>query len=164
MKMSTELENLMIEQGQHELEAAYVYFGIAVAMEDKGFCGIGEWMREQAKEELEHAEKFYNYLLSRGSKPRLLAIPQVSTDYETPLQAFETALEHEQKITGLIHKLYDKAVELKDYESQNMLNWFIKEQIEEEGQVQCFLDRLAIVGNHPGGLLHIDEEAGKRKE
>ena len=164
MKISSELEELMVEQGRNELEAAYVYFGIALAMENIGFCGIAKWMRAQTKEELEHAERFYNYLLSRGSKPELLAIPQVSTEYDSPLHAFQKAIEHEQKITLLIHKLYDKAVELKDYESQNMLNWFINEQIEEESQVQAFLDRLAIAGNDSTALLQIDHEAGKRKE
>ncbi|MDR1890857.1 MAG: ferritin [Puniceicoccales bacterium] len=161
MKMSKDLEKLIIEQIRNELESAYIYLGMSAAMESMAFSGIAKWMRRQAKEEVEHGMKFYDYLVSRGSKVELLPIAQAATDYKSPLNAFEVALNHEKKVTGLIHKMYDLAVSLKDYESQNMLNWFVTEQIEEEGQTQHFVDRLKFAGDDACAVLRIDKEAGK---
>ncbi|MDR2603525.1 MAG: ferritin [Puniceicoccales bacterium] len=164
MKLSKDLEKLIIEQIRNEFESAYIYLGMSAAMGSMSFVGIAEWMRRQAKEEIEHGMKFYDYLVSRGVKVELLPISQASTDYKTPLNAFEVALNHERKVTGLIHKMYDLAVSLKDYESQNMLNWFIMEQIEEENQTQYFVDRLKFAGDDACAILRIDREAGKNPE
>ncbi|MDR2776957.1 MAG: ferritin [Puniceicoccales bacterium] len=163
MKISKDLEKLMVEQIRNELESAYIYLGMAAAVGSMSFVGIAEWMRRQAKEEIEHGMKFYDYLVSRGVKVELLPIAQASTDYKSPLNAFEVALNHEKKVTGLIHKMYDLAVSLKDYESQNMLNWFVTEQIEEESQTQHFVDRLKFAGNDASAVLRIDREAGNAK-
>jgi ferritin len=164
MKMSKDLEKLIIEQLRNEFESAYIYLGMAAAMESLSFVGIARWMRRQAKEEIEHGMKFYDYSVSRGVKVELLPIAQASTDYKSPLNAFEVALNHERKVTGLIHKIYDLAVSLKDYESQNMLNWFITEQIEEESQTQHFVDRLKFAGDDACAVLRIDREAGNMKD
>lgn len=159
--MPKDLEKLMIEQLRNELGSAYIYLGMSSAMESMSFMGISKWMRRQAKEEVEHGMKFYDYLISRGSKVELLPIDQAITDYKSPLNAFEVALHHEKSITGFIHKMYDLAVLLKDYESQHMLNWFIAEQIEEESQAQHFVDRLKFAGDNACAVLRIDKEANK---
>ncbi|MDR2738189.1 MAG: ferritin [Puniceicoccales bacterium] len=161
MKMSDELERLMVEQIRNEIESAYIYLGMSSAMETSSLPGTKKWMRMQAKEEIEHGMKFYDYLHSRGANVRLLPIGQVPTTYDSPLSAFEAALTHEKEVTAMIHKMYDVAVAQKDYESQNMLNWFITEQVEEEEQTKYFCDRFRFAGKDPCAILQIDREAGK---
>jgi ferritin len=163
MKLPKDLEKLMIEQMRNEFESAYVYLGMSSAMARLSFSGTAKWMRSHAKEEVEHATKFYDYLLLRGSRIELSPIGQVSTDYESPLKAFETALANEKKVTATIHKIYDLAVSTKDYEAQNMLDWFIGEQVEEEDQTQYFTDRFSMAKGHVEAILHIDGEAGKKE-
>jgi ferritin len=161
MKITKELEKLMIEQIRNEFESAYLYLGMSSAMGNLAFPGCEKWMREQAKEELEHAMKLYDYLHSRGTRIELLPIDRAPTGYDSPLSAFEAALAHEREITTMIHKMYDFAVAQKDYESQNELDWFIAEQIEEEQQTQYFVDRFTFVGNDRCAILQIDKEAAK---
>ena len=163
MKLSKKLEKLMNEQISHELHAAYLYLGISVAMGAKAFHGTETWMYAQWKEEIEHSMRFLNYLGERGAAVELLPVEGVSTQYGSPAEAFKAALEHEKKITQKIHDMYDLAVSEKDYESQQMLDWFIKEQIEEEEQTQYFVDRLALAGKDNTAILLIDKEAGERK-
>ena len=153
----------MNEQIKHELHAAYLYLGMAVSMEAKAFHGMDTWMRAQWKEEIEHGMRFLTYLGERGASIELLPIEEVSTQYSTPIEAFKAALEHEKKVTQKIHDMYDLAVSEKDYESQQMLDWFIKEQIEEEQQTQYFVDRLTLAGKDNAAILLIDKEAGERK-
>lgn len=162
MSISKDLEKLMIEQIRNEIESGYIYLGMAVAMSDLSFSGCAKWMRKQAKEEVEHGMKFFDFLESRGTKIDLLPIAQASTSYKSPIEAFEAALKHEKKITASIHKMYDLAVKDKDYESQNMLNWFINEQIEEEEQTQYMLNRLKLAEKNICATLQIDKEAGAR--
>ena len=163
MKMSAELERLMIEQIRNEIESGYLYLGMSAAMGAKSFTGSSKWLRKQAQEEVEHGMKFYDYLTSRGSRIQLLPINEATTDYDCPLSAFSAALAHEKKVTGMIHRMYDLAVQEKDYESQQFLDWFISEQVEEEDQTQYFVDRFAIAGNDIGAILQIDAEAGARE-
>ncbi len=163
MKMSAELERLMIEQVRNEIWSGYVYLGMSSAMGAMSFSGSAKWLRKQAREEVEHGMKFYDYLASRGSKVQLLPISEVSTNYDSPLSVFSAALEHERKVTDMIHKMYDLAVQEMDYESQQMLNWFISEQVEEEEQTQYFVDRFTIAGNDISAILQIDTEAGARE-
>jgi ferritin len=162
MKMSNDLGKLMVKQVRNEIESAYIYLGMSSAMAVLSLPGSEKWMRAQAKEELEHAMKFYDYLHSRGATVELLSIKQASTSYDSPLSAFEFAFSHEKEVTSAIHEMYDLAVTLKDYESQNMLDWFIAEQIEEQQQTQYFVDRFKFARKDPCAILQIDREAGKR--
>lgn len=163
MKMSAELERLMIEQVRNEIWSGYVYLGMSSAMGARSFTGSSKWLKKQAQEEVEHGMKFYDYLTSRGATIQLLPIGEATTDYDSPLSAFSAALEHERKVTEMIHKMYDLAVEKKDYESQQFLDWFISEQVEEEEHAQYFVDRFTIAGDNISAILQIDTEAGARE-
>jgi ferritin len=124
--------------------------------------GFARWTRMQAAEEEEHAMKFFDYLNERGGRVVLHALDQPPVEWGTPLQVFETILGHEQKVTALIHKLYETALAEKDYATQIMLHWFIEEQVEEEDSAGQIVEQLRMVEEHQGNLMHIDRQVGKR--
>jgi len=144
-----------------ELWSAYLYLSMSADFENKGYEGFAHWFRMQYKEETEHALKFFDYINDRGGTVRLHTIKEVPQTWATPLGAFEEVQAHEIKVTELIHNLMDLAVQEKDYATQNLLRWYIDEQVEEEKNVQTILDKLKRVGDG-GGLVYIDKELKKR--
>ena len=164
MLMDPKLVDLFQQQIKNEFESAYIYLGMAAYFDASPYSGFASWMHLQASEEIEHGMKFFKYLNERGHHIELLPIARATTHYESPLAAFKKALAHEQLVTSLINEMYRVAVELKDYAAQIELQWFIKEQVEEEEQVQQIIDQLELVGDNMPGVLSIDRNAGKRKE
>jgi ferritin len=92
----------------------------------------------------------------------LQAIEQPTVEFESPLAVFETTYEHEQKVTSLIHNLYEVALQENDYAAQVMLHWFIEEQVEEEASVSQIVDTLERIGDKDQGLIMLDRELGRR--
>lgn len=164
MKISKALEKLLNEQIRNEYESAYIYLGMNVYLRSTPYAGLAKWMGVQAKEEITHGDKLLEYLGERSGTIELLPIAAPKVAYSSPLEAFQTALGHEQKVTNWIHNLYEQAVSDKDYASQSFLRWFVDEQVEEEEQTRHFVDRLQLAANDPSALLIIDKEAGKRSE
>jgi len=160
--ISTELRDLLNEQINLELSASYSYLAMAAWFEDTPYAGFASWMHMQSAEERAHAMKFFQFLVDRGSKVELQSISAPRIDYSSPLEIFETSLAQEREVTAAIHGLYDCALEKRDHESKNLLNWFLDEQVEEEKNAQDIIDRLKLVGEDPVGLLQIDQEAGAR--
>jgi ferritin len=158
-KMSDAINN----QIQEELYSSYLYLSMAAHFECENLPGFANWMKVQEKEEREHAMKFYNYLYERGSSVVLKAIQQPPSKFKKPIDIFRQVLEHEQKITSLIEKLYELAIKEKDYASQVMLQWFIKEQVEEENNDMEIINQLEMVGDAPAMMMMIDKKLGERK-
>lgn len=119
-------------QLNRELYSGYLYLAMAAYFEDQDLPGFGNWMRIQAQEELSHAMKFYDYLVQRGSRVELAEIETPEKEWDSPLSVFEQVYEHEKMVTGLINDLVDLAIELKDHATNNFLQWFVAEQVEEE--------------------------------
>jgi ferritin len=124
---------------------------------------MAHWMRAQAKEETEHAMRFYDYINSRGNHVELLPISNMPTSYTSPIAAFQEALKHEQLVTSLINKMYAEAVALNDYASQIFLQWYISEQVEEEEQVQTIIDQLEAVKDSMAGTFAVNSQLSKRQ-
>jgi ferritin len=160
--MKPQLFDLFQAQIRNEFESAYKYLGMAAYFETTPFKGFAGWMRLQAKEETEHAMKFFDYVHDRGHHLKLPAIQAMVTDYASPLEAFRETLAHEQLVTSLINEMYRVAVEVQDYAAQTLLQWYIAEQVEEEKQVQDFIDLLETAGSDVASLLIIDKSAAKR--
>ena len=150
------------EQIKHEFYSSHVYLSVSAYCETAGLPGFAHWFRIQADEEHEHAMKIYDFVLDRGAQPRLLAIDAPPTDFGSPLQIAEKTLEQEQRVTGLIHSLYDLAVKEGDQPAQVMLQWFVTEQVEEEKNATLLVDQLRMVGDNRAALLMLDMEMGKR--
>jgi ferritin len=146
------------QQVNEELYSEYIYLAMAADLEDKGFKGMATWMRVQAREENAHANIFYNYILERGARVELEAIPKPPSTWDSPLAIFEATLEHEKHITARINHMVKVAQEENDNASLHMLQWFV----EEEANATEMSNNLRIVGDDGRGQLMIDREAGAR--
>jgi ferritin len=164
MKLSTKVESALNAQLHLELLSAYAYFGIAAHFAQTAFTGFAQWMELQSQEELAHAHKFFNYLSERNGKITLQAIPQPKSEFKSVLQAFQTSLAHEQKVSASICALYELATKEKDFATLSFLKWFLDEQVEEEKNVGDMVAKLELVGDNRNGLFHLYKLAAKRAE
>lgn len=160
--LSKKLQDAINEQIKNELYSGYLYLAMSAYFEASNLPGFARWMRLQAAEEQEHALKFFDYLHDRGSRVTLKAIDQPPMDWDSPLAVFEDTLEHERKVTGLINKLYELALEGNDYPAQAMLQWFIEEQVEEEKNAEQIVATLKMVGEKGQALVMMDRALGQR--
>ncbi|HON01370.1 MAG TPA: ferritin [Acidobacteriota bacterium] len=156
------LEKAFNEQLVAELNSAYVYLGIAAYFDATGLEGFAHWMKVQAKEETEHAAKFYDFILSRRGEVTLGKLDGPKVGFASALEAFNAALAHEQMITGRINDLLDLARKEKDPASEQFLMWFVEEQVEEEDSVRKVIDKLELVGDSSNGLFMMDRELARR--
>lgn len=162
--MKGAVREAMEEQIGHEFSAAYLYLSMSGHFETANLTGFARWMRAQAAEEQIHALKFFDFLLDRGETVRLPAVEEPLHDFRSPLDTFEQALQHEKRVTGHIHDLYDLAVSEHDYPAQVLLTWFVSEQVEEEKSATDIVERLRMAGADTAALLMLDRELGERQE
>ena len=160
--LSEKLQTMLNEQIKNELYSGYLYLAMSAYCETENLPGCAHWMREQAKEEQEHAMRLFDFINDRGGQVVLHAIDQPPVKFGTPLEIFRAVYEHEQKVTRLINDLYEAAVEANDYASQVMLHWFIDEQVEEEKNASDIVALLERVGDHVNGLVMVDRQLGHR--
>lgn len=135
---------------------------MAAYFESVNLAGFAQWMKAQAQEELLHASKFFDFINERGGRVKMDVIEAPPTEWDSPLAVFESALEHEQKVTGLINGLVDIALDERDHASTSFLNWFVDEQVEEEASADAVVQKLKLMKDAPGGLFMIDNELGGR--
>ena len=160
--VSEKMEKALNGQLNAEVYSGYLYLSMAAYFEDEDLAGFANWMRVQAEEELEHGMKFYDYIIRRGASVTLTAIDGPQTEWDSPLAAFEHVLEHEKMVTGLINDLVNLAIEEKDHATNNFLQWFVEEQVEEEANVGGVLAQLEMIGDDKSGLFALDKELGAR--
>jgi ferritin len=156
------VESAINEQIKNELYSGYLYLAMAAHAESANLPGFGNWLRKQAEEELSHAMKLYAYVNERGGRVVLQQIDQPPVEFESPLKMFEQVYEHEQKVTALIHGLYEVATEAKDYATQSLLKWFIDEQVEEEANASLIVEQLKMAGGKGQALLMMDRSLAQR--
>ncbi len=149
-------------QVKHELFSSYLYLAMSAYCEQQGLHGFANWMKIQASEEREHADKFYEYLLDSGAPVVLEQIEQPPAAFGSPRQLFQAALDHERSITQRVHGLMAQAKQENDYRTEIFLQWFVTEQLEEEKNAMDILQRIDIVEEKMGSVLWIDKELGKR--
>ncbi len=150
------------DQINAEHYSALLYLSMSAWLNDKGFAGFANWMFIQYQEELTHANKFFKYINDRSGKVEVKAVEQVPTEFDNIISIFEQTLEHEQKVSGLINKLVDIAVEERDHAAQSFLQWFVDEQVEEEANVEQLLDSLRLIDGQGNGLFMLDRELSQR--
>ncbi len=160
--LGKEIQDAMNEQMKNEFYAAYQYLSMAAYCESENLPGFAHWMRTQAQEETEHAMKFYDFILDRNGRIVLGAIDRPVVEFGSPLEVFERALEHEQKVTAMINELYGLAVTENDYASQTFLQWFVTEQVEEEKNAGDVVETLKMIGDRSEALFLLDRELGRR--
>lgn len=162
--LSEAVQDAMNEQIRAEFFSAYQYLSMAGYCESENLPGFAHWMRAQSREELQHAMKFYDFVLERNGRVTLLPIDAPTVEFGSPLEVFERALEHERKVTGMINALYGLAAGENDYASQTFLQWFVTEQVEEEKNAGDVVETLKMVGDSTEALFLLDRELGRRRE
>lgn len=160
--MKKKVVDAVNKQIQAEFESAYLYLAMSAHFETENMAGFAHWMRIQWEEEIQHAFKFYNMLIDRDEKVKLLPISEPKDDFGSSLEVFQKSLDHEKEITKKINDLYGLAVEEKDYPLQNLLQWFIDEQVEEENNVRDIIQQLKMIGDNGTGLFMVDRELASR--
>lgn len=161
MKISEKLLDLFNQQIKLEYDSRNVYFGMESYLRNETWDGFANWFKVQADEEMAHCRFFMEYLGFIGERWEMRALDAQPNSYESVLDVWEKSLEHEKFITANIEKLYDQAVEDKDYLAQKFLDWYISEQAEEEDNFGNWLDRVKRAGQGPG-LMILDQEAAGR--
>ena len=161
--ISKKMVDAIDRQLNREIYSAYFYLGMASYAESIGYKGVANWFKAQWKEELFHADKMFDYVLKRGSRVMLEPIEEPPQDFSSIQDLFKRTTEHEKKVTALIHKLVELAKQENDNETASFLQWFVKEQIEEEATPAGILKGLETKGKSKEGLLEIDSELAKRK-
>lgn len=161
--ISDNLRDAINEQIKYELYSAYMYLAMSADCADRNLLGFAHWMSMQAQEEVDHAMRFYNFLLERGGRVELQAIDKPPFEFGSPLEIMEKSLEHERFVTGRINDLYDQAVAENDRPAQVMLQWFVTEQVEEEASIDDIVQRMKMFGQDGTVLFMLDRELGARE-
>lgn len=161
--MNEAIEQALNDQINEELSSYYIYLSMQAYFESESLDGFATWMEFQAQEEVEHAMRIFRFLNGRGGRVRLQEIEEPKQSWNSPLEAFEDAYEHEQYISQTINDLVDLAEEKDDKATLNMLDWFVEEQVEEEDSTGEVVDKLKMVGDSGAGLLALARQLGERQ-
>ena len=161
--LSKTMEEALNKQINAELYSAYLYLSMAAYFDSINLDGFSHWMKLQAKEETEHANKLYDYVYERGGIVKLEAIDKPPTEWDSPLSAFEDSFKHEQKVSEMINNLVEMARNEKDYSTENFLQWFVEEQVEEEANADAVVQKLKLIKDSRNGLFMMDAKLGERE-
>ncbi len=161
--LSDKMRDALNGQMVAELYSAYLYLAMAAYFESVKMSGMANWMRAQFAEEQEHGFKLFDYVKDQGARVMLAAIEKPRVEWESPLAAFEAAYGHEQKVTGLINDLVELAESEGDEGTREFLQWFVKEQEEEEESADAIVQKLKQAGDAASEVAMIDQELGRRR-
>ena len=160
--ISKTIQNAINEQINKELFSAYLYLSMATYCAESNLPGFARWLRVQSDEENKHAMKLYGYVHQHGNHVELQGIDKPPVKFKSPRDIFNHVLEHEQKVTGMINKLYELALKEDDYPTQIFLQWFVTEQVEEEKNAVEIIERMKMIGDQMSLMIMLDREMGAR--
>jgi ferritin len=152
------VQSALNQQINMELQAYYTYLAASAYFDEQGLKGFAQWMFHHAEEERTHAMKIYHFIHSRRGTVALLPLPAPKQDWQSPQDAIEVALAHEQKVTASIDSIVKLARAEGDYATDSFLQWFVDEQVEEEEVVDDLLQKLSYIGDFRPGLYLLDRE------
>ena len=160
--LNEKVKALLNDQVNKEMYSAYLYLDFSGFMGGKGLRGFAAWYKKHAEEEMEHAFKIYDYIHANNEDVELLAIAKPGVALTDELQVLKEGLKHEQYVTSLIHNIYATAMSEKDYRTMQFMDWFIKEQCEEEENAQELINKFEKYGKDAASLYELDKSLGKR--
>lgn len=160
--ISEKMNQAFNDQIKAEMYSSNLYLSMVAYFEELGLKGFANWMRVQVQEETAHAMGLFDYLLSRDGKVTIEALDKPESKWDCALCCFEAVYKHEQLVTSLINKLVDVAEQEKDRAAVSFLQWYIKEQVEEEANCSEICQKLRLIGDDKHALLLIDSELGSR--
>ena len=160
--LDKKVATLCNEQINKELYSAYLYLHLANYYEEEGLDGFANWYNIQAQEERDHAMLFRQYLHNNGENVTLDAIAQPDQAVDSIRKGLEIGIKHEQYVTALINNIYAAAYEIKDFRTMQFLDWFVKEQCEEEKNAEDMLKKFELYGSDAKGLYALNSELAAR--
>jgi len=160
--MKEKIQDALCEQINAEIYSSYLYLSMSAHFESANLKGLAHFMRIQAQEELVHVVKFFDFIHSRQGCVTLKPVEGPPTEWASPLDAFEAAYRHEGVITERIHKLVDLCLKHSDHATNQFLQWFVSEQVEEEANADDVVQKLKLMGKDGQGLFLIDRELATR--
>ncbi|MBQ3055217.1 MAG: ferritin [Oscillospiraceae bacterium] len=156
------VSRLLNEQITKELYSAYLYLDFSVYYEAEGLDGFANWYMIQAQEERDHAMLFLKYLQQNGEKVTLGAVDAPDKELKSLMDPLKAGLEHERYVTSLINDIYAAAYAEKDFRTMQFLDWFVKEQLEEEKNADDMIKKMELFGGDSKGLYSLDNEYAAR--
>ena len=156
--LNQNLVSLLNKQINMEWYSAYFYLDIYSYYTDRNLDGFGNWFYVQTQEERDHAMLFIKYLLNNSEKVVLQNVEAVDKQYEDFREPANAAFEHEKKVTASINNIYSVAYEQKDFRTMQFLDWFVKEQGEEEKNAEDLIKKFELFGTDPKGLYALNQE------
>lgn len=160
--ISKKLEEAINNQINRELFSEYYYLSMASYFNSTGLSGFENFFLVQVEEERFHAMKMYRFLNERGGRVFLKEIEAPKTEFNSPLEVFELAYDHEKLVSSLINNLMDLAIQENDHAAKRHFDWFVEEQVEEEASMETTLNKLKLVKGEGHGLLMMDNELAQR--
>ena len=160
--MNEKVHELLNQQINKEFYSAYLYLDFSNYFKAKGLDGFANWYMVQAQEERDHAMLFYQYLQNESQKVTLDAIAKPDKVFTCDMDVLKAGLEHEEYVTSLIHDIYAAAYDVKDFRTMQFLDWFVKEQGEEETNANDMITKMQLFGSDPRSLYMLNQELAAR--
>lgn len=160
--MDKKVSTLLNDQINKEFYSAYLYLDMANFYSRKGLEGFANWYEIQAKEEQDHAMLMYQYLQNNGEVVTLEAIAKPDKTFTTLMDPLKAGLEHEKYVTSLINNIYTAAHDANDYRTIQFLDWFVKEQGEEEKNAMDLITKMELFGDDARSLYMLNSELAAR--
>jgi len=160
--MNATVHTLLNQQINKEFYSAYLYLDFSNYFKAKGLDGFANWYMVQAQEERDHAMLFYQYLQNEDQTVTLEAIGKPDKVFACDMDVLKAGLEHEKYVTSLINDIYAAAYEVKDFRTMQFLDWFVKEQGEEETNANDMITKMELFGSDPKSLYMLNQELAAR--
>ena len=160
--MDKKVHELLNDQINKELYSAYLYLDFSNYFKAQGLDGFANWYMIQAQEERDHAMLFYTYLQNENQEVTLKAIDKPDKVLDSSMTVLKAGLEHEEYVTSLINDIYAAAYDVRDFRTMQFLDWFVKEQGEEETNANDMISKMELFGSDPKGLYMLNQELGTR--
>ena len=161
--INNKVEDILNAQINKEFYSAYLYLAMSAYFDEIGLKGFAHWTKIQAKEEMEHGIILFNYIIERDGKIDLRQITAPTKDFKEPLQVFEMILAHEKEVTSNIEQVANLSENECDRATRHFIDWYIKEQVEEEAQVLDVIKMIKMFGTENEVLYHINKDLMKRE-
>ena len=160
--MNEKVHRLLNEQINKELYSAYLYLDFSNYFKSKGLDGFANWYMVQAQEERDHAMLFYQYLQNENQSVTLEAIAKPDKVFQAHMDVLKAGLAHEEYVTSLINDIYAEAYRVKDFRTMQFLDWFVKDQGEEETNANDLISKMELFGSDPKSLYMLNQELAAR--
>ena len=160
--LDKKIVTLLNTQVNKEFYSAYLYLDFSNYFDSVGLDGFANWYQVQAQEERDHAMLFYQYLHNNGERVHLEAIDKPDVEIKCHMDVLKAGLKHEEYVTSLIHTIYAAAYDVHDFRTTQFLDWFVKEQGEEETNANDLITKMEFFGSDPKSLYMLDNELKAR--